>query len=85
MANRTLTDEIITIIQSEANNNPAPTTCTITKNYPNEPGMVDVTTNNGDYRYIPCLHSNTIGRTGILIFLNGDLNTPIAIIETRSI
>ena len=85
MANRTLADEIITIINSEANNNQAPITCTITKNYTSEPDKVDVTTPHGDYKYVPCLNSNTIGKKGILIFINGDPHQPYAIIETRSL
>ena len=34
---RELVDEIITLIHSEANNNPPPKPCKIVKNYDNEP------------------------------------------------
>ena len=75
MAEKTLAEEIITIIQSEANNNPAPQKCTIKKIY-DDKNHADVTTENGEYTYAECL---TIGNTGILIFLNGDLNEYIVI------
>ena len=83
MADKTLADHITDIIHHEANNNPAPIECKVTRNYTNEPTKIDVTTVLGEFKYIDCLNSNTIGRKGILVFLNGE--TPFAIIETRSL
>lgn len=85
MTEPTLADLIKPIVTENANNNPAPVQCTITKNYNDEPTKIDVTTPIGEFRYITCLNSNTVGRKGILIFLNGNYDNPIAIIETRSI
>ena len=83
MAEKTLADHITDIVLSEANNNPAPTSCTVIRNYTNDPTRIDVETSNGEYRYVQCIGSNTVGRKGVLIFLDGE--TPFAIIENRSI
>jgi hypothetical protein len=79
MAEKTLTEEIITIVESVSNNNPAPQKCTIKKIY-NDQKHADVTTDTGEYTYAECIANNlTVGNTGILIFLNGDLNEYIVI------
>ena len=79
MADRTLTDEIITIIESTSNNNPAPTKCTIKKIYTDNK-HVDADTNIGTLTYIETISNNlTVGNTGIVIYLDGDLNQPIII------
>lgn len=79
MTEKTLTDEIITIINSVANNNPAPTRCTITKVY-NDNNHVDATTNIGTLNYIETIgNTPTTNKTGIVIYLDGDTNTPIII------
>ena len=85
MTEKTLAEEIITIIRNEANNNPPPEQCTVIGNYTNESDRIDIETSTGKLTYIKCMFSNTIGHTGILIYPNGDLNNPIAIIEHRSI
>lgn len=74
MSDRTLIGEIITLIRSEANNNPPPKSCKIIKNYGDEP-FSDVEVENLGI----LLHKKTIGTTkvgseGIICFLNGDLN-----------
>lgn len=69
MANRTLADEIITIINSEANNNPAPTRCTITKVYTDNK-HTDIETDNGNLTYIETIGNNlTVNNIGVLFVL----------------
>ena len=83
MTEKTLTDTIIDLIHTESNNNPPPEQCTVIGNYTNESDRIDIETSTGKLTYIKCMFSNTIGHTGILIYPNGDLNNPIAIIENR--
>ena len=83
MAQKTLAEEIITIIEAHSNDNPAPTQCTVTGNYEDDIYHVDVTTEDGVLRYVPCLFNNTIGADGIIVYLDGDLNNPLAIIDNR--
>ena len=83
MTEKTLAEEIITIIRNEANNNPPPQKCTVINNYPNEPNRIDIQTNETIIKYVECLFNNTIGQKGILIYPNGNLNQPIALIENR--
>lgn len=79
MTEKTLADEIITIIQSEANNNPAPTRCTIKKVY-SDNKHTDVKTNIGTLEYIETIGNNiTVGNIGIIIYCDGDTNNPIII------
>ena len=79
MSEKTLTEEIITIIQSVSNNNPAPTLCTITKIY-NDQNHVDIETENGSLTYIPTISNNLqVGNTGVLIYLDGELENNIII------
>ena len=52
MSNRTLADEIITLINNTANNNPAPILCSITANYLKEPDRVDIKTDEGILKYV---------------------------------
>ena len=82
MAKPTLAEGLITMINDEANNNPAPIACKVTKNY-TDPNYVDVTTDEGTYDYVPCILSNKVGNIGILVFLDGDPESPFAIIDNR--
>ena len=84
MAQKTLAEEIVTIVEAHSNDNPAPTTCTVINNYDDDQYHVDVSTEDGTLRYVPCLFSNTVGADGIIVYLDGDLNNPLAIIDTRS-
>ena len=54
MTEKTLTEEIITIVNSVANNNPAPTQGKITKIY-SDNNHVDIETQNGTLTYIPTI------------------------------
>ena len=77
--NKTLADEIITIINNTANNNPAPTRCTITKVYTDNK-HTDAETSIGTLTYTETIGNNlTTGNTGIVFYLDGDTNKPIII------
>ena len=84
MTEPTLVGEITTLIRDELNQIPKPEPCTVIKSY-TEPDRADVQTANGNIKYVKCLFSNTLGHKGILIYLNGNANQPIAIIENREV
>lgn len=76
---RELIDEMITLIHSESNNNPAPKLCKIVKNYGDTP-FCDVEVEDlGILIYKKTIGSTEIGSEGIICFLNGDLNQGIVI------
>ena len=81
MAEKTLADEIITIIQAEANNNPAPEHCIITKSY--EDGSADIKLSESeDIRtYVKTIGDNSVGAEGVICYLNGDLTNPVVIVD----
>ena len=78
MVERTLADEIISIVHSEANNNPLPVKCTIHETYSN--GLIDVLLENGDIvTYLPVIGSPRVGDTGVLFYLDDETNNQIII------
>ena len=78
MVERTLADEIISIVHSEANNNPLPVKCTIHETYPN--GLIDVLLENGTIlTYLPVIGSPRVGDTGVLLYLDDEKNNQIII------
>lgn len=78
MVERTLVDEIISIIHSEANNNPLPVKCTIHETYSN--GLVDVILENGNIlTYLPVIGSPRVGDTGVLLYLDDEKSNQIVI------
>ena len=78
MVERTLADEIISIIHSEANNNPLPVKCTIHETYSN--GLIDVLLENGTIlTYLPVIGSPRVGDTGVLVYLDDETNNQIII------
>ena len=78
MVERTLTDEIISIVHSEANNNPLPLKCTIHETYSN--GLIDVLLENGTIlTYLPVIGSPHVGDTGVLVYLDDETNNQIII------
>lgn len=78
MVERTLVDEIISIIHSEANNNPLPVKCTIHETYSN--GLIDVLLENGTIlTYLPVIGSPRVGDTGVLLYLDDEKNNQIII------
>ncbi len=74
-----LVDEILTLIRSESNNNPAPKPCKIVKTYENEPYSDVEVENLGILIHRKTIGSTEIGSEGIICFLNGDLNQGIVI------
>lgn len=79
MAEKTFAEEIETTIKRVANNNPAPEKCTITKNY-SDSNFVDIKTETGDeMKTVPLMGNNTVGKTAIVIFLEGKMNKPFVI------
>ena len=78
MVERTLADEIISIVHSEANNNPLPLKCTIHETYSN--GLIDVMLENGTIlTYLPVIGSPRVGDTGVLLYLDDETNNQIII------
>ena len=78
MVERTLADEIISIVHSEANNNPLPLKCTIHETYSN--GLIDVLLENGTIlTYLPVIGSPSVGDTGVLLYLDDETNNQIII------
>ncbi len=78
MVERTLADEIISIVHSEANNNPLPVKCTIHETYSN--GLIDVLLENGDIvTYLPVIGSPHVGDTGVLLYLDDEKTNQIII------
>lgn len=82
MSNRTLIDEFITLIHSEANNNPPPKSCKIVKNYGDEPYSDVEVEDLGILIYKKTIGTTNIGSEGIICFLNGDLNQSIVITDS---
>ena len=79
MSNRSLIDEIITLVKSEANNNPSPKSCKIVGNYGDEPYSDVEIDGVGKLTYIKTIGSTKIGLDGVICFLDGDLNHGLAI------
>lgn len=78
MVERTLADEIISIVHSEANNNPLPVKCTIHETYSN--GLIDVLLENGTIlTYLPVIGSPRVGDTGVLLYIDDETNNQIII------
>ena len=78
MVERTLADEIISIVHSEANNNPLPLKCTIHETYSN--GLIDVLLENGTIlTYLPVIGSPRVGDTGVLLYIDDETNNQIII------
>lgn len=71
---KTLAEEIITIIQSEANNNPAPVTGIVKKVIDED--HIDINLNGDVLKYVPCNKGCTVGDAGIVVFLDGELSNP---------
>lgn len=79
---RELIDEIITLIKSESNDNPAPKSCKIVKTY-DDNLYCDVEVEDiGILIHKKTIGTPEIGLEGIICFLNGDLNEVIVITST---
>ena len=68
------------LIQSEANNNPPATLCTIKKVY-DDNKHIDAQLNGGDVlEYLKTIGNPVKDNEGVVIFLDGDTSTPIVIV-----
>lgn len=65
----TLADEIIKIVQAEANNNPAPVSCTIKKVYDDDK-YADIEIGTGVLNYVRCIGKPRVNEDGVLVFFN---------------
>ena len=80
MTNRELIDEILTLIRSESNNNPAPLKCKIIRNYRDNPNLVDVKLEEGEIiQFVSVVGSNRIGNKAVLIFIDGSSDNMLVI------
>ena len=79
MTERTLSEEIILIIQDQITQIPQPTTATITKI--NDNGTVNIDTYRyGTLKYVPTYGKQpVINQDAILIFINGDFENHVII------
>lgn len=75
MANRTLADEIITIIEANANNNPAPVLATVTKVYTDN--CIDARLSNNVYKYIRTIGEPVLDTNVVIVFT--DEEVPVAV------
>lgn len=83
MAERSLADEIITIVKSEANNNPAPERCNIKRVYPDKV-HVDIETNRGSLKYVDVIGYNPrLGDNAIIIYLKEDYSEYVVVADTE--
>lgn len=75
MSNRTLADEIITIIEANANNNPAPVLATVTKVYTDN--CIDARLSNSVYKYIRTIGEPVLDTNVVIVFT--DEEVPVAV------
>ena len=81
---KTLAEEIITIVQSNANNNPAPERCNVVKVYDDDI-HVDVQTSIGLLTYVDSIGSNPkLGDNAIVVFLDESYNDYVVLCDTES-
>ena len=82
MTQKSLVDEIITIIKSEANNNPAPERCRIRKVYPDKV-HADIETRHGLLKYVDVVGYNPkLGDNAIIIYLDEDYKDYVVVADT---
>lgn len=72
-----LADTILTMIRSEANNNPPPLDARIFRVYNSD--YVDVECNGRIFKSVRCIGIKTVGNEGLLVFIDGDLNNQVFI------
>ena len=75
---KSLADEIITIVKSVANNNPAPEKCRIVKVY-DDKVHADVQTSLGILKYVEVIGSNPTRGDAVMLYLDEDLSEYIII------
>ena len=78
-----LADEIIKIVRSEANNNPAPERCVITKVYEDK-NHCDVKTNLGELKYVDVIGSNIKkGDNAVILYFDENFEDYVVIADTN--
>ena len=78
MSEKTLAEEIITIIEAHANNNPAPEIAEIIKIYEDQQ-HVDVLTTHQIISYVEVIGAPKLENKGILVYINGEQTQPLLI------
>ena len=79
MTQKTLTNQIETIIQNQLNQTLTPVKATITHTYP-DTKHVDINTSEyGVLKHVQSITDHTVGDETVLIFLNNDQNQKIII------
>lgn len=82
MMSKTLTDHIIDTIKAEANNNPAPQRCRITRVY-SDGNHVDVLTDEGKIEYVDAIGSNFIeGNNAVILFFDEEFRDYVVIADS---
>ena len=77
MGEQSLADTVLTMIRSEANNNPAPVACTIKQSYKNH---VDIALSDGTViRSVRCLGDAVKGSDAVLVFLDGTYSNMLVV------
>ena len=75
-----LVKSMIQLIQSEANNNPPATLCTIKKVYDDNKHIDAQLTGGYVLEYLKTIGKPVKNNEGVVIFLDGDTSTPIVIV-----
>lgn len=80
MREKRLDELIIEIVESVANNNQAPSACTIIKSY--EDNFADINLpGKGDLNYVKVIGDNSVGIEGVVCFLDGGYDNAVAITD----
>jgi len=82
MPEPTIADSIITMINSEANNNPAPLKGTIIRTYTGNTSKCDISTENGVFKYVDTIGTVQMNSKGVVVFIDGDSHQPFFITTT---
>ena len=79
-----LADEIIKIVRSEANNNPAPERCVITKVYEDK-NHCDVKTSLGELKYIDVIGGNVkVGNNAVILYFDESFTDYVVIADSNN-
>jgi len=77
MVEQSLPETVLTMIRAEANNNPAPVSCTVKQVYT---GYVDIVLDDGTViRSVRCLGDAVKGSDAVLVFLDGDYSNMLVV------
>jgi len=74
-----LIKELKTFVKDEAENNPPPTIATINKIYEDGKYIDCLLADDNILKYVKCIGNPVINEDAIIIFLDGDINSPFAI------